>query len=179
MEQLGIPFAVVDPGEVEGNTSPNPVERTKENAVAKAREVANGLGEGLVIGADTVVVRDGEILGKPSSLEEARGMLRKLRGGLHTVVSGVALVDAGTGGIATRAVETVVWMRDLTDEEVDAYIETGESLGKAGSYAIQGLGQVFIERIEGCYTNVVGLPLPALYEMLREKGVYILYNKRG
>jgi septum formation protein len=100
-------------------------------------------------------------------------MLRNLRGVQHLVVTGLAVLDTDTGKTENRTVETRVFMRDIPDDELEAYVASGEPLGKAGGYAIQGSGAVFVERVEGCFFNVVGLPLPALYDVLKGFGVDI------
>ncbi len=127
----------------------------------KAEAVAETLAEGLVIGADTVVVVDGLALGKPRDMADSCRMLRLLRGRPHLlVISGVAVFDAAARRSgATSAVTTTVHMRDYSDQEIETYALSGEPLDKAGSYAIQGLGGALVERIEGCYNNVVGFPL--------------------
>lgn len=132
------------------------------------------VGEGeLVLAADTTVVVDGEILGKPADEAEAREMLGRIAGREHTVLTGVALAAAETGtGDGARAVaeETRVRMAPMSSEEIAWYAATGETLDKAGSYAVQGIGAMFVEAVYGDYTNVVGLPLPATYRLFREAG---------
>ncbi len=122
-----------------------------------------------IIGADTVVISEGRILGKPSDFAEAVEMIRKLQGGIHTVVTGVALM-APDGRKLVEAERTKVKFRDLTDAEAASYVENGESYDKAGSYAIQGRGMLLVERIDGCYFNVVGLPLQRLSRMFADLG---------
>jgi septum formation protein len=118
-----------------------------------------------IIGADTVVVRDEEILGKPASLEDARSMLRKLSGGTHQVLTGVCLLHLNAALVECSTTE--VTFAHLTDPEIETYLQSGEPLDKAGAYAIQGLAARFVERIDGCYFNVVGLPVPRLYQMMK------------
>jgi septum formation protein len=143
-------------------------------AEAKARSVAAqmdaGMPECIIVGADTTVVLDGEILGKPRDSAHAREMLAKLSGRTHHVLTGLFLLRL-PGNAARAAVEnSAVTFVPLAEKEIDAYVATGEPLGKAGAYAIQGLGGRYIPRIEGCYFNVVGLPLARLYALLRELG---------
>ncbi|MCL6451475.1 MAG: Maf family protein [Acetobacteraceae bacterium] len=140
-------------------------------AERKARDTAARLGEGLVVGADTVVAVGAEVLGKPSGPAEAEAMLRKLSGRHHRVITGVAVVDAATGRSLVECEETLVWFRPLDPAQIKAYVGSGEPLGKAGAYAIQGRGGALVERVSGCYTNVVGLPLTRLASMLRRFGV--------
>jgi len=173
LEQVGAPFEAVDPGEVEA-TSGMPEEQAVGNAVAKARKIAEQMGEGIVVGADTVVVFEGRVLGKPRDASEAKDMLRTLRGKVHSVLTGMAVVDAVLGLVETDLVETLVRMRPLSDEEIAAYVSTGEPFGKAGGYAIQGVGGLLVEEVRGCFYNVVGLPLSRLDSLLKRFGVHIL-----
>ena len=140
-------------------------------AERKARAVAAQLGSGLVLGADTMVVLHDDFLEKPQDDEDAFAMLRRLSGRRHEVITGLALVDVATGGTWCEAVTTIVTMRDLPDAEIGDYIATGEPRDKAGAYAIQGAGAALIARYQGCYTNVVGLPLCATARMLATAGV--------
>ncbi len=139
-------------------------------AIAKAREVATELGEGLVIGADTVVVIDGLQLGKPKNQADAWMMLKLLSDRSHTVMTGLAVIDARTSEQKTTMVKTTVKFKPVSDEEINAYIATGDSMDKAGAYGIQGRAAAFIDGIEGCYSNVVGLPLSELAEILKSFG---------
>jgi septum formation protein len=148
-------------------------------ARAKALSVARRRETGVVIAADTVVVRGREIMGKPRDTEDARRMLRRLAGASHLVVTGVCVVDAGTGQELVESEVTAVRFRPLSEDEVEAYLATGEPLDKAGAYGIQGYGGLLVERIEGCYYNVVGLPLARLYLMLRQLGIDLLAGGRG
>jgi septum formation protein len=174
---LGLAFAVrpVDIDETPQEGEP-PRDYVLRLAREKARHAAHP-GE-LVIAADTVVVppaADGgppELLGKPADGAEARRMLARLAGREHTVVTGVAL-EARAEGVPRRAAaveESRVRLADLSAAEIDWYVATGEPLDKAGSYAIQGLGALFVEAVAGNYANVVGLPLPAVYRLFAELG---------
>jgi septum formation protein len=162
LAQVGVAF-VVEP--VETDEGPDPV----ANAVTKAGAVAaRHAGEdAVVLGADTEVVLDGEVLGKPGDGRHAAAMLRRLSGRSHTVVSAYALVDCRSGEQVVRAVETAVTFRPLTDGEIDAYVATGEPLDKAGAYGIQGRGAALVDRIDGDYFTVVGLPIAAVVADLR------------
>ncbi len=121
----------------------------------------------LILAADTVVEAQGEILGKPAGSEDASRMLRLLSDSTHRVVTGVCLVRAPDKIVSLKHATTLVTFRSLDDEEIQFYVSTGEPLDKAGAYAIQGLASRFVARIEGCYFNVVGLPVPLVYEMLK------------
>ena len=119
-----------------------------------------------IIGADTVVVRDREILGKPASRDDGWNMLKKLSERTHQVLTGVCLLHLDTTFVEVST--TDVTFCHLTDPEIEAYLQSGEPLDKAGAYAIQGLGARFVQRIDGCYFNVVGLPVPRLYQMIKQ-----------
>ena len=177
MEQLGVPFEVADPGDVEETTSGRPEVAVAENAFAKASRVAEQLDEGIVIGADTIVVKEGVILGKPVNSSGAEETLRALSGSEHRVLTGIAVIDAVNGTSKSDVVETRVKFLPLSEEEISTYVGTGEPLGKAGGYAIQGLGAVLVDEIHGCYNNVVGLPLSRLSAILKELNVQILAEK--
>jgi len=124
-----------------------------------------------VLGADTVVYLGNEVLGKPKDKREAEDMLRRLSGKAHTVYTGVALYDPRIEDLRTGFDRTCVKMRDLEEEDIRWYVETGEPMDKAGAYALQGAGAFLIERIEGDYTGVIGLPLPKVLDLLKEAGV--------
>lgn len=174
LAHLGLPFRVVPADVVETLASHLPLaEAVAELAERKARAVAAGLGSGLVLGADTVVVLDQTVLGKPRDPADAEGMLRTLRGRAHDVITGVAVVDAATGRGERSAVVTTVQMRDVIDGEIAAYVATGEPLDKAGSYAVQGAGGELVDAVEGCYANVVGLPLCETAALLARWGVVV------
>jgi septum formation protein len=142
-------------------------------ALAKARAVARTAGARpprLVLGADTIVVIDAEVLGKPTDAEHAVALLSRLLGRTHRVITAVALVESATQDARDAVVESTVRMRPASAEEVRAYVATGEPLDKAGAYAVQGLGRRFVEEIEGSESNVIGLPLEETLGLLREAG---------
>ena len=140
------------------------IARAKAVAVARRRDC------GLVIAADTEVVLDGKVLGKPRDHEDAKRMLRLLSGKWHAVMTGVALYYVDTGKEAVDYAKTLVRLANLSEEEIDWYVATGEPMDKAGSYAIQGLASLFVDEIAGNYHNVVGLPIPLLYRLARQLG---------
>jgi septum formation protein len=177
LRQLGIPFEAADPGEVREASAGEPRDVALGNAFAKVGAVARRLDKGIVVGADTIVVVNDAIMGKARTPGEAEAMLRALVGREHRVLSGLAVADASTGKTLTDVVETRVWMLPLSEGEIESYLATGEPLGKAGGYAIQGIGGALVERVEGDFYNVVGLPLPRLYEMLKEFGVCLLEDQ--
>lgn len=179
LEQVGAEFTVApsdfDERAVAGEpVVGTPVQQARALALGKARAVAAGRRSGLVIGADTIVVVSSAILGKPRDRQEARSMLRLLSGRRHQVITGLAVIDAESGREAVSHEETAVWIRSLSDEEIDRYVASGEGDDKAGAYAVQGLGGLLVERIEGCYFNVVGLPLVHLDRMLAGFGTRLL-----
>ncbi len=143
-------------------------EVTQELAALKAVSVTQHYNHGLVIGADTLVSLEGELLGKPTDDADASAMLSRLSGTCHEVVTGVALMDAATGQKHVWSETTHVYFRQLHAAEITTYIESGEASDKAGAYGIQGRGAAFVRRIEGCYFNVVGLPLASLVEHLSD-----------
>ncbi|NLB89410.1 MAG: septum formation inhibitor Maf [Syntrophomonadaceae bacterium] len=151
-----------------------PYQAVKRLAVEKAESVAKQVDNSLIIAADTVVVLDGKILGKPTSKEEAYQFIKDLSGKVHQVMTAVCVKNTVTGFCDARVETTLVYFRDLEEEEINAYISTNEPYDKAGGYAIQGKGSLLVKRIEGCYFNVVGLPLTTLYEMLKAQGVDFL-----
>ena len=171
LHQLGYQFEVVAPAtEEQARPGEGAAEYVRRNAAEKAADVAGRVAEGaVVIAADTVVVLRGRIMEKPRSEADAHGMLRALSGQTHQVITGVCVRGPGRAGVpAVRAfaVSTDVEFKELPDEEIDAYIRSGEPMDKAGAYAIQGRAAYMIRQIRGSYTNVVGLPLTELEEVL-------------
>ncbi len=172
---LGIPFTVLTSDVDERVTSDlTPAEIVESLAQRKAREVAGKNSDGLVIGADTIVVLEGNVLGKPRDEADAYQMLLSMQGKEHTVYSGVAIIDARSGREEVAHRSTKVRIRPLTEREINAYIATKEPMDKAGSYAIQGIGATIVEEIQGDYFTVVGLPLHLTAAMLSRFGVQIL-----
>ena len=177
IRELGWDFKVANPTVVEDEESMNPVERVEVNAQRKARSIEGCQGY-LIIGADTVVFHEGEILGKPGESGKAAMMLRKLSGKPHKVYTGVTILNSDTGEKLTRHEETTVWFKELDDETIETYVATGEPLDKAGAYGIQGEAGALVDRIEGSYSNVVGLPLELVREMLNKICEHKPANKR-
>lgn len=177
LTQIGLKFEVIPSTVEEVITSANPVEVVQELAQQKARDVAEVAGREmakdslLVIGADTIVVYEGKILGKPEDKEDAVRMLTMLQGKEHSVYTGVALLSGEQEIIFAE--ETRVQMCPMTPEEILWYVNTGEPMDKAGAYGIQGLCARFIRQIQGDYNNVVGLPVGRIYqELKKEEGVF-------
>jgi len=189
---LGIAFETI-PSYIEEITAPNLA--PEEVAIALAGKKATAVSEALleesspeerkaeakrlvVLGADTIVVCEDTLLGKPSSLGEAREMLLRLSGKMHHVYTGVAVVYFDETKEQMRCLsacqKTAVYMRDLSENEISAYIETGEPMDKAGAYGIQGAGSALIEKIDGCSSNVVGLPMASTVRLLRSANIRVL-----
>ena len=182
LEQIGVEFEVRVSSRKEVYRSLDPASIVKELALAKAENVAEELGAAdtqekdlIVIGAVTVVVLDGEILGKPKDKADAERMLKALQGRAHDVYTGAAFLTYGRNGekeVCSYAVGTKVYVNPMTEKEIRAYIATGEPSDKAGAYGIQGRFAAYIEKIEGDYYNVVGLPVSRVYETLKELGAF-------
>ena len=179
LSQVGLNACVV-PADVDESVLPGELPEghvirlstAKALAVAARPDVAGRY----CLGSDTVVVRDGAILGKPADAEEAAAMLHSLSGRAHQVVSGYAVHDLASSRTVSGAVITTVWFKELTDSEIAGYIASGEPFDKAGAYAIQGLGAFMVPRIEGSYPNVVGLPLCEVIAALEELGAVNLFS---
>lgn len=178
LEQIGIPFQIKKSNAEEKITGTVPAEIVKELSAQKAADVAETVEEGIVLGADTIVCLNGKIMGKPGDRAEAKEMLRALQGRTHSVYTGVTFIrkdrqdkadtETSTGRRAGErmrsfAVETRVRVHEMTEEEIEDYLDTGDAFDKAGSYGIQGPFAAYIDGIEGDYYNVVGLPVSAVY----------------
>lgn len=177
LRMIGLNFEALPPIEVDeaNHSSTEPGDIVVELAVKKAKSVAEKLLKdgfyALVIGVDTLVEINGLLLGKPSSREEAFKMIKLLQGNTHKVFSGVGVIEVPTLRIESGFEVTKVSFYPLTFKEIEAYIASGEWVDKAGAYAIQGKASLFVERIEGCYFNVVGLPLALLRKILIKFGL--------
>jgi len=169
LQQLGLRFEIVTSGvdeDFRGGESPR--EHVLRLAGAKAGAVSRLQPDAWVLGADTIVVIDGEILGKPGSPAEAVAMMRKLSGREHRVFTGFSVLSAERGAAASEAVESSVIFRKLGEDEAAWYAATEEPYDKAGAYAVQGLGAFFIREIRGSYTNVMGLPLCEVVDVMKK-----------
>lgn len=169
---LGLPFQVVDP---QVDETPLEGEKPKSTALrlalAKAQEAAMSHPEAIIVAADTLVILGDKILGKPRNGDEAVAVLEALRGKKHRVISAVIVLDAASREKREEVADTQVWMRDYSDEEIARYIGRGEPFDKAGGYAIQDKEFRPVARVEGCYANVMGLPLCHLDRALKKVGV--------
>ena len=167
LERAGLSFDVIPSRLDEDSISAaTPDDYVRDLAQAKAVDVARLHPDSWVIGADTVVVAEGRILGKPASTAQARGMLRRLSGRLHQVLTGYCICRMSSGRVFADVARTDVLFKALTEAEIEWYIRTGEPFDKAGAYAIQGIGTFLVKRINGSYTNVVGLPVCEVVEFL-------------
>jgi septum formation protein len=172
LSQAGLTFDVI-PSEFDESSVPHarPDLYVKDLAEQKARDIARQYPRKWVIGADTIVVIDDTILGKPESRDQAREMLRKLSGATHQVYTGYAIICESKGVQFVETATTDVVFKQLTDKEIEWYISTEEPFDKAGAYAIQGLGTFLVREIHGSYTNVVGLPVCEVIEILIREGI--------
>ena len=165
LTQVGIDHTVVSSSYEEPNEGyDSPIVMVKAQALGKARCAVGIPKGGIVLGADTIVVLDNEVLGKPQDEADARKMLERLSGRSHSVVTGVALLIKGDEVVFHN--ETKVYFKELAPFEIESYIASGEPMDKAGAYGIQGKGALWVEKIEGSYTNVVGLPVEHVYDEL-------------
>jgi septum formation protein len=178
LEQLGISFdccpARIDEDLGTEETAREAVRRIALNKAEKASEMVRN---SIIIAADTMVVCNGEVLGKPDNARDAFNKLYKLKGREHEVITAVCVMDTENGQCEVQDEITRVYFRDISDEEIRAYIRTEEPMDKAGAYGIQGMGAVFVDRIEGCYFNVVGLPLKHLYSMLQRQDINYIVTR--
>ena len=164
LRQIGIPFKVVkgsyhEPEKIDENL-------LEDIALGKAKSVSAKYPQNFILGADTVVICEKRVLGKPKDEEEAQRMLQLLSGRVHRVITAVALVKGEREAVSRE--ETLVWMRNIGEEEIKAYTASKEPYDKAAAYAIQGKGAVFVEKVQGCFFNVVGLPIYRVVLMLKE-----------
>lgn len=174
LDTIGVPFEVVPADFDEDSITESAPDRLVGSlAIGKARAVSSCFPERIVLGADTVVVLDYDVLGKPTSEQEAIEMLSRLAGRTHRVYTGVALLCAASGREEIAHEVTEVSMGPLTGEMIERYVASGEPMDKAGAYGIQGLGSTLVQSIRGCYFNVVGLPLYRLGRMLTTFGIHV------
>ena len=169
LARMGYTFEICTP-DVDEHVAGHARDIVHTLAGRKARAAATHYTDGVIIASDTLVSLDGVPLGKPANEREAREMLAALSGREHEVFTGVCVLDAKTGKSETRTVRTGVTFRDITPEEIDAYIATGEPMDKAGAYAIQGGAHGFVEGFEGSYENVIGFPVDEIRVMLKDFG---------
>lgn len=168
LSKAGLSFEVVPSNYEEDMSLPlSPQELAKTLSRGKAEDVANKYPEVVVIGADTFVAFDGRVLGKPYTKEKAKEMLTILSGKQHVIITGFTIIEKTANKSISKAIESKIFFRNLTEKEIDDYVETGEPLDKAGAYAIQGLGSKLIEKTEGDYASILGLPIDDVVETLK------------
>lgn len=168
LDLMGLTYTVETP-DVDESFSGRPSETVMEISRRKAAAVAARHSDSIIIAADTLVFADGA-LGKPHTPERAKEMLRSLAGNWHHVYTGITVINTRSGRILRNVDKTRVHLVPMTEQEIDAYVATGEPLDKAGAYGIQGMGGMFVDRIDGSYSNVVGLPMSMLRLMLAQVG---------
>ena len=168
LDLMGLTYTVETP-DVDESFSGRPSETVMEISRRKAAAVAARHSDSIIIAADTLVFADGA-LGKPHTPERAKEMLRSLAGNWHHVYTGITVINTRSGRVFRNVDKTRVHLVPMTEQEIDAYVATGEPLDKAGAYGIQGMGGMFVDRIDGSYSNVVGLPMSMLRIMLAQVG---------
>ncbi|MEI7718791.1 MAG: Maf family protein [archaeon] len=178
-QQMGLDFKVMPSSYEEDMTMKlSPKNLAMELSYGKAKDVADKLNEGIVIGIDTFIAFKGKKLGKPKTKEKAYEMLKSFSGKKLKVYSGVSIIDCKTKKEIKDYEVSKVKFRKITDDEIKSYIATGEPLDKAGAFAIQGLGSIFIKSIEGCYANIVGFPIANIYKNLNKLGVNVFEHEK-
>lgn len=176
LSQLGMNYEVIPSDYDEKEEESDPYKMVMLFAHNKARNIAKDIKEkALIIGADTIVYKD-KIMGKPKDKDDAIAMLTELSASTHSVITGISVIKTPEMITITDYEETLVKFKKLSQDEIEAYVNSGEPIDKAGAYAIQGLGSLLVERIEGCYFNVVGLPVYKLSVMLEKFGYKLLAN---
>ncbi len=180
LSSLGVDFEVIVSyaKEIDEGTSPTTI--VEENACAKCDEVSSRLAyPAVIISADTIVFCDGEVLGKPQDINEARDMLHRLSGNTHQVVTGIAVANTADGQKVKGNEITDVTFRPLTEEEIETFIRVVQPLDRAGAYTVDGPGSLLVSRYDGCYYNVLGLPIVRLDKLLRKVGVSLFQRIRA
>ena len=172
LTQVGVPFTI-EPADIDERVTPGeaPRDYVLRMAYEKAQRVSRQRPAAFVLGADTIVTIDEEILGKPRDLAEARRMLHRLSGRTHSVMTGLALLHHDRGVVQQDTVSTAVRFRPLSEHDIETYVSTTKPLDKAGAYAIQDSARAFVETYDGCYTNVVGLPVQRTAALMRAAGM--------
>jgi len=178
-QQMGLDFDIVPSDYEEDMTMKlSAKDLAMTLAYGKAQDIAKKRTEGIVLGIDTFISYKGEKLGKPHTKEKAFALLKKFSGKKLQVYSGVALIDCKTKKEIRDFEVSEVYFRKITDGEINSYIKTGEPLDKAGAFAIQGLGSIFIKKVNGCYANIVGFPIANIYKNLSKLGVNIFEHEK-
>ncbi|MDP3992675.1 MAG: nucleoside triphosphate pyrophosphatase [bacterium] len=174
MRRLGLAFQTASSNyEEDMNSNLKPTDLAKALSAGKAEAVASLFPDHIIIGADTFIALEGELLGKPHTEVDATQMLKRISGKSISVITGFTILDTSENKRLSRAVETKVYIKNLSDKEIVGYVKTKEPLDKSGAFAIQGIGAVFVRKIDGDFFNVMGLPLFDLSESLKEFGIHI------
>ena len=175
LKQIGLEFEI-DPSNYEEDMTLDmePRKLAEDLSLGKTKDVAQRHKDSIIISADTIIAVDNEVFGKPKTPEKAKYMLQKLSGRAHSVITGFTIINTEINKQISKSVETKVYFKNISEEEMDAYIATGEPLDKGGGYAIQGMAALFVEKIEGDYFNIVGLPIIAIVDELKNFGIKIL-----
>lgn len=172
LTDAGFAFEAIAPDYEEDMTLPMPpVELVKFLSQGKAESIANKVSDGVIVAGDTFVAYQDTPIGKPHTAERAIEMLKLLSGTEHSVLTGFTVLDTRSGKLVSEAIEAKIHFKTITDAEIEAYVATGEPLDKAGAYAIQGEGRKFVERIDGDFVTIVGLPVKRIIEVLKEFGI--------
>ena len=177
---LGVPFEVASPNFEEAmlhrKDFPSTAALVEALSFGKVMSIAHEYSQSIILGGDTLVDLDGEAIGKPKNLNHAKELLKKLSGKTHTIFSGITVLDTKTGRQKTQSVKSAITFKELHSQDIEKYIQTGESLGKAGAYAFQGVANQFVDHADGSITNIIGLPLEETAQLLKEFGVKIPVN---
>jgi len=174
LSSIGIDFEVIVSYAKEIDAGASPTTLVEENAWAKCEEVTSRVAyPAVVIAADTLVFCDGEVLSKPQDVDEARSMLQRLSGNTHQVITGIAVANTADGRRARGSETTDVTFRTLSDEEIETFIQVVNPIDRAGAYTVDGPGSLLVSRYDGCYYNVLGLPIVRLDKLLRKVGVFL------
>lgn len=175
LQQIGLRFKIV-PSKIEENLNPRlkPRAQAERLSIEKAKKVGETYSDSIIIAADTFVVLKNEILGKPKTIADARRMLKKLNGTSHTVITGYTILNTSSSKRITHSSETTITMKKLTSKEIESYLKNEQVLDKAGAYGIQEKAAIFVEKINGDFFNVVGLPIAMVAEDLKKFGISVL-----
>lgn len=175
LEMIGLEFEVAA-SDINEDLKENlpPDEFVKKLSLLKAEDIAKRFPNSIIISADTVIVLENKTIGKPKDEKHAKEILKNCSGNTHKVLTGFTILDSSNSNVVSKSVETKVTFRKMSDVEIESYIASGEPLDKAGGYAVQGIGSVFVEKIEGDFFNVVGLPVYNVAEELKKFGIYVL-----
>lgn len=172
---IGLDFEIEKSNYIEDMTEKLPAHKLAQKlALGKAMDVAKKHKDAIIIGADTFMVLEKELIGKPRTLREAKKTLRKISGKKHKFITGIAIIDIEKNKVFTDYEITEIWFKELSNREIENYIKTNEPLDKSGGYTIQGIGAIFVKKISGNYDNAIGLPIGKIYEYLLKLKIDIL-----